>query len=265
MKLSDIFTNSNPVVKETREIYQNTKNTKLYDQKLEMYRLSVSLSDTDRNIGRLVAFPPGWLENESIWLHMSYKYYLELLRNGLYDEFYNEIKNGLVPYMNNTIYGRSPLEAASFIVSSKFPSKKIHGNSYLARLSGATAEFISMWDIMTASATPFILFTNPRGVSTLALCLRPALASFLFHKSTQSLSFTFLGGINVTYINPSLGNTWDLLPISYQIHTKGSTNSNTNSNNEKPVKYLVVGSMVKGMLARSIRNLLVSDIIVTLG
>ena len=31
-------------------------------------------------IGRMMAFVPGWLENQSVWLHMSYKYYLELLR-----------------------------------------------------------------------------------------------------------------------------------------------------------------------------------------
>ena len=27
------------------------------------------------------------LKNESIWLHMEYKYLLELLKNGLYAEF----------------------------------------------------------------------------------------------------------------------------------------------------------------------------------
>ena len=26
-------------------------------------------------VGRMMAFSPGWLENESIWLHMSYKWY----------------------------------------------------------------------------------------------------------------------------------------------------------------------------------------------
>jgi hypothetical protein len=27
-------------------------------------------------------FHRGWLENQSVWLHMSYKYYLEILRKG---------------------------------------------------------------------------------------------------------------------------------------------------------------------------------------
>ena len=30
---------------------------------------------------------------------MSYKFYLELLRAGLYTEFFEEIKTGLVPFM----------------------------------------------------------------------------------------------------------------------------------------------------------------------
>ena len=53
-----------------------------------------------QDIGRMMAFTPGWLENQSVWLHMSYKFYLELLRAGLYDEFFNEIKTGLVPFMD---------------------------------------------------------------------------------------------------------------------------------------------------------------------
>ena len=53
-----------------------------------------------QDIGRMMAFTPGWLENQSVWLHMSYKFYLELLRAGLYEEFYTEIKTGLVPFMD---------------------------------------------------------------------------------------------------------------------------------------------------------------------
>ena len=61
--------------------------------------------------------------------------------------FFEEIKTGLVPFMNNKVYGRSPLEAASFIVSSAFPDPKLHGASFLARLSGSTAEMLSMWAV----------------------------------------------------------------------------------------------------------------------
>ena len=89
------------------------------------------------------------------------KFYLELLKGKLYDEFFHEISTGLIPFMDNARYGRSPIEASSFIVSSCFPDAKLHGSGYLARLSGSTAEFLSMWAIMMAGHQPFT--TNEDG------------------------------------------------------------------------------------------------------
>jgi hypothetical protein len=131
-----------------REVYENVKVSEIYDRDLKMFKISGSLKGMRQEIGRMMAFSSGWLENESIWLHMSYKFYLELLRGKLYDAFYLEISTGLVPFMDAEVYGRSPLEAASFIVSSVFPDKKLHGASFLARLSGSTAEFLSMWQLI---------------------------------------------------------------------------------------------------------------------
>merc|ERR1719172_559672 len=122
-----------------------------------MYKIGASLKGQPMEIGRMMAFSPGWLENESIWLHMSYKWYLELLRAGLYAEFFAEIKKGVVCFMDTEVFGRSPLEAASFIVSSAFPDEALHGSGFLARLSGTTAEFLSMWNVMMVGATPFSL------------------------------------------------------------------------------------------------------------
>jgi hypothetical protein len=110
-----------------REIYDLTRSSPMYDVKLKMLQICESLAGMTQDIGRMMAFSPGWLENQSIWLHMSYKFYLELIRGGLYDEFFAEIKTGLVPFMNSTVYGRSPIEASSFIVSSAFPDAKLHG------------------------------------------------------------------------------------------------------------------------------------------
>ena len=131
-----------------REVYANTKASEMYDTELKMFKISGSLKNMQQDIGRMMAFSPGWLENESVWLHMSYKFYLELLRGNLFDAFYLEISTGLVPFMAADVYGRSPLEAASFIVSSVFPDEKLHGASFLARLSGSTAEFLSMWELI---------------------------------------------------------------------------------------------------------------------
>ena len=112
-------------VEEKRQVYLKSKNSELYDKELSMFTISGSLASMGQEVGRMMAFSPGWLENQSVWLHMSYKFYLELLRGDLYDEFYSEIKTGLVCFMDTEKYGRSPLEAASFIVSSAFPDQKV--------------------------------------------------------------------------------------------------------------------------------------------
>lgn len=194
-----------PSIAEKRRVYELARNSDLYDKELAMYTLSESLAAMSPEIGRMKAFSPGWLENQSVWLHMSYKFYLELLRGELYEEFYAEILTGLVPFMDPKVYGRSPLEAASFIVSSAFPDPKLHGASFLARLSGSTAEFLSMWALMFAGPKPFSLNSN----GELALTLRPALPGWLF-TDEGIVSFNFLGGVKVTYHNPTKANTWTL-------------------------------------------------------
>ena len=56
---------------------------------------SVALNKESLEIGRSRVFTPGWLENESIWLHMEYKYLIELIKGGLVKEYYDEIKTVL--------------------------------------------------------------------------------------------------------------------------------------------------------------------------
>merc|ERR1712216_50137 len=162
---------------ERRVVFDEVKKSELYDAKLEMYKISGSLEGMSLEIGRMTAFAPGWLENESVWLHMSYKYYLELLRGGLFAEYYESIKTGVVAFMDPVTYGRSPLECSSFIVSSAYPDKLAHGQGFLARLSGSTAEFLSMWNTMMAGSKPFEF-----DGSNLTLELKPALASWLFNE-----------------------------------------------------------------------------------
>ena len=192
-----------------KDLYDRTKASALYDAKLKMYTICSSLRNMRQELGRVKAFAPGWLENQSVWLHMSYKYYLELLRGGLYAQFFDEIKTGLVPFMDSTVYGRSPLEAASFLVSSAFPDPKLHGSSFLARLSGSTAEFLSMWFLMMAGPTPFSLDAT----GALQLTLSPVLPGWLFNVDGTA-AFTFLGSVAVTYHNPSRADSWTLGPKS---------------------------------------------------
>jgi len=186
-----------------RELYDATLKSPLYDKKLKMYKVTASLSQMPEEIGRCRIFAPGWLENESIWLHMEYKYLLEILKCGLYAQFYKDFKHVLVPFQDPQRYGRSILENSSFLVSSAFADKGLHGNGFVARLSGSTAEFIQIWLIMNAGPSPFILDDKGR----LALSLKPVLARWLF-KHDHTYSFNFLSKIKVTYHNPKQKDTF---------------------------------------------------------
>lgn len=231
---------------ERRAIYAAVRASPMYDQALKMYTLCESLGAMGQEIGRMKAFSPGWLENQSVWLHMSYKFYLELLRGGLYAEFFDEIRTGLVPFMGHNVYGRSPLEAASFIVSSAFPDRKMHGSSFQPRLSGTTAEFLSMWALMFAGHAPFSIAEKQ-----LVLRLQPLLPAWLFDANDRA-SFTFLGAINVTYSNPSKQDTWHLSPVRYELH---------GPQGDKEVD----AAQFTGQLAEQVRQRAYTTIHVTLG
>jgi len=222
---------------ERKNVYKLTKDSNLYDQALKMFYVCESLDSMGQDVGRMKAFSPGWLENQSIWLHMSYKFYLELLRGKLFDEFYTEIATGMVPFMSTEVYGRSPLEAASFIVSSAFPDRRLHGQGFLARLSGSTAEFMSMWVCMFSGPNPFKVGSN----NELSLQLEPALAGWLF-KSDGTASFKFLGTTTVTYHNPQKLDTWKLEIKSLAITYKDGSIVN------------VDGSVIAGASAKDIRD-----------
>jgi hypothetical protein len=188
---------------EAKDLYEAVKKSPLYDKKLKMYKVTAPLSNMPEEIGRCRVFTPGWLENESIWLHMEYKYLLEILRLGLHEEFYKEFKNVLIPFQKPQRYGRSILENSSFLVSSAFPDKNMHGNGFVARLSGSTAEFVQIWLTMNIGTNPFFL----SGLKELNLRFQPILAGWLFDKK-GFYSFNFLGKIPVFYHNPSRKNTF---------------------------------------------------------
>ncbi len=195
--------------KKIRRLYSAIKKTKLYDKKLKMYRLNESLKDVSKEVGRSRIFTPGWLENESIWLHMEYKYLLEILKSGLYGEFFEEFKNVLIPFQNPEVYGRSISENSSFIVSSAFPDEKLHGKGFVARLSGSTAEMLSIWILMNVGKNPF--FLNEK--EELCLKFRPSLPAWLFTERSRNgfpkktYAFKFLGKTQVVYHNPRMKNT----------------------------------------------------------
>lgn len=223
-----------------RALSQAVRRSGLYDRKLGMYKVNANLAGEPFEIGRTRTFSPGWLENESIWMHMEYKYLLELLRSGQAGVFYDNFKRTLVPFMDPTVYGRSILENSSFIASSANPDAGIHGTGFVARLSGSTAEFVHILLLMCAGPRPFRMEEGE-----LVLSFSPCLPAWLFtereHRerlwlgtrkqevvfAENTFSFMFLGRILVTYHNPARRNTYGrnaVRPVSVSItDTSGKT------------------------------------------
>lgn len=176
-----------------KELYENVKNSELYDKKLQMYKVNAPLAGASYELGRARSFTPGWLENESVWLHMEYKYLLELLRSGLYEEFFEDFQKAAIPFLNPQTYGRSIYENSSFIASSANPNAAYHGKGFVARLSGSTIEFISMWKRMMFGAH---VFTVKDG--ELLFTPEPAVPEYLVPEDGR-IEAMLLGSTKVVY------------------------------------------------------------------
>ncbi|MDP8266162.1 MAG: hypothetical protein P9M07_04375 [Candidatus Aceula meridiana] len=211
--------------KQAQEIYQKVRRSALFDKKLKMYRVNTDLSKETSEIGRARVFPAGWLENQSIWLHMEYKFLLETLRCGLYEEFHEDLSKTAVPFLNAEKYGRSILENSSFIVSSAHEDPHQHGRGYVARLSGSTAEFVHIWLLMNAGLRPFVV--DAKGA--LALQFQPVLKGSFFTTQPTTIryfnknqkwqninflkdtyAFNFMGSTLVVYHNPKRRDTYKI-------------------------------------------------------
>ncbi len=202
------FLKLDKTMEEKRNLYAAVKNSDLYDEKLSMYKVNASLKDASYEIGRAKAFTPGWLENESIWLHMEYKYLLELLKSGMYREFADDFGKAAVPFLDPEVYGRSIYENSSFIASSKNPNERYHGKGFVARLSGSTVEFIHMWSLMMFGLHPFAMQDGK-----LTLTFAPTLPSYLIGEDRQ-IEAVFLGKIPVRY---HLAEQKEYLPGGYEV------------------------------------------------
>ncbi len=199
------------------QIYHAVRQSPLLDKDLQMYKLNECLQSCSPEIGRARTFSRGWFENESIWLHMSTKYLLELVNNDLYDEFYADAQTMLVPFMDPTIYGRSILENSSFIASSDCPDPAARGRGFVARLSGTTAEYIQLWLALTVGKKPFTVKDGQ-----LSFSLNPALPAKWFTEEpvhvnwneteilipANAFACALLGDILLVYHNPDRRNTY---------------------------------------------------------
>lgn len=143
----------------------------------------------------------------------------------------------MLPFMDPDVYGRSLMECSSFLASSAFSDPARHGRGFAARLSGSTAEFMTIWFLMFVGPEPFFLNEN----GELEMQLVPALPSWLFEDEENegtrdedgqlTVSFKLFSSILVTYHNPDGGDLFGVSPIGYKItmkdgntvHVKSST------------------------------------------
>lgn len=184
------------------QMYEKIKQSPLYDQALHMYQTSVSLDDESFEIGRLKAFTKGWLERESNFLHMTYKYLVGLLKSHNYDAFYEAIQTNFVCFMDSDRYGRPPTENVSFIATSGNPDPKKHGQGFVSRLSGSTSEILSMWQLMSFGKQLYRMENDE-----LVFELKPSLHESFFNNGL--LETTLFGHIQVVYHNEANKNTYD--------------------------------------------------------
>ena len=185
-----------------KAMFEKIKQTDIYDKKLKMYKTSESIEDMSIENGRVRAFTAGWLERESIFLHMEYKYFLGLLKAGLYDEFFASVKDALIPYQKPEVYGRSILENSSFLASSANPDPQVHGQGFVARLSGSTVEMLSMWIGMFIGNGGFKVEED-----TLTFRFAPILPADMFD-AEGNCSFMLCGSCKTTYHNATGKNTY---------------------------------------------------------
>lgn len=219
--------------KEAKEIYETIKKSEIYDQKLGLYKTSASLENETLLIGRARAFTKGWLEREASFVHMSYKYLIGILKSGLYDAYYDDMKSGMAPFMDPSIYGRSTLENVSFIATSNNPNPKNHGRGFVARLTGTTSEAITLAYLMFLGKHPFTYD------GTLHFKVEPKLKGDFFKNNIASIKF--LSDIEIEIHNQSGLDTFNQKVVKYELINRG--------------KHLVVdGSQVSGELAELIRQ-----------
>lgn len=216
---------------DAKALYQAARRSALYDQALGMYRLNVPLGENALELGRVGTFHYGWLENGSVFLHMHYKFVLEMLRCGLVDEFYANLQQLLVPFRDPAQYKRSPLENSSFIVSSGFAiDEREHGRGCVARLSGSTVEFLHLWTHLFLGAQPF----RWEG-GELVFAPNPKLHASLFHQAARQVQFlgqdeplpahsaacALLGNTLLFYVNPLQRNSYGAIdsvaPVHYRL------------------------------------------------
>ena len=217
---------------EARKLYQSVCASELYDKKLGMFKVNEPLGENALDLGRIGIFYHGWLENGSVFLHMHYKFVLEMARRGMIHEFYQQIEKLLVAFHDPNQYRRNPIENSSFLVSSGFTvDPREHGRGCVARLSGATVEFLHLWTYLLLGPSPFLfehgrLLFRPQPSLTQAFFSTEERLVHPFGEASEilprdSVACAFLGNTLLVYLNPQKLDTFGIeavMPVRYQLY-----------------------------------------------
>jgi hypothetical protein len=220
-----------------QELVDRIRHSGIFDTPLNLYKTSESLDDLSMEFGRIRAFTPGWLERESDFLHMSYKYFLGLFKSGLYEQYYKDIRYGMTCFMDPLVYGRSPLENSSFIATSNNPDASKHGQGFFARLSGSTSEVLSLWKLMFFGPNLFAVHDGE-----LTFAISPKLPATFFKNAV--VKTTLFSSIRVTIHYEGTLPTYDASVIidAYELRDGRTT-------------VRIPNSVIKGKEAEAIRAL----------
>jgi hypothetical protein len=222
---------------QAHQLFEQVKQSPLYDPKLNIYKTSTPLEQESMEIGRIRAFTPGWLERESAFLHMTYKYMLGLLKAKTYQDFNATMQTGLTCFMDPKVYGRSPLENSSFIATSNNPDASKHGQGFYARLSGSTAEVLSMWKYLYLGKQ---LFSLQQGQLTFKIA--PVIPATFFQQNV--LETTLFASIKIKLIlQDDLINAQGYTVTGYRLFSSTQT---------QPIA--INGPLIQGDLASAIRQ-----------
>lgn len=242
---------------EAKTLYDSIKKTGLYDKKLGMYKINEPVPQDFRQLGKHSLYPAGTRENESIFVHVEYKYILELLSKGLYDEFYKEFRTVFTPFFDPYKYGRSILENCSFLIGGAYHDEREHGRGLRPRSTGTSAEVLSIWQMMVMGEKPFYIDESGK----LKLQFKPALPAWLFTEKSQKFTVC-RNGFNETHIVPEnsfafcfMGNT----PVIYHNPSRRDTFGENCAVIDKieicigKEKVLINGMTISGEIAESVR------------
>jgi hypothetical protein len=178
------YLRTEPGADEARRVWNAVRTSALYDAPLGMYLVGDTVEQESKDVGRIWAWPPGWFENENIFLHMEHKYLLALLHAGAHEKVFAELRQCFLPYQDMDRYGRNPLENASFLVSSRHPRPDYHGRGFLPRTSGTTAEVLEMLLVMAFGKAPFRIEEK-----ALVLAFDPILPAWMFTEEASNCEF----------------------------------------------------------------------------